>query len=157
MADIFSAAKRSEIMSRIRSCGTTPEVALHECVRQVLGGRWRVDKNVRQLPGQPDVLVPSLRLAIFADGCFYHSCPQHKHVPKSNESYWIPKLQRNKDRDKVNRKALRGMGFTVWNFWEHDLKKSTVERTALGLQRKLSKLLLERNGGRPKRRSRVHP
>lgn len=144
--DIFTTRKRSEIMSQIRSCGTTPEAALHACVRQALGGRRRIDRNVRELPGQPDFLIPSLRLAIFADGCFYHSCPLHKHFPKSNKSYWIPKLQRNTQRDKMNRKALREMGFTVWSFWEHDLKKSTVERTAIRLQRRLSKLVLERNG-----------
>lgn len=144
MADIFTAAKRSEIMSRIKSCGTTPETALQACVRGVLGGRWRVDTNVRRLPGQPDVLVPGLRLAIFADGCFYHSCPRHKHVPKSNKSYWIPKLQRNIRRDNMNRRALRRMGFAVWSFWEHDLKNSTVERTTLRLQRRLSKLIFER-------------
>jgi DNA mismatch endonuclease (patch repair protein) len=141
MADIFTTAKRSEIMSRIKSCGTSPEAALHACVREILGGRRRVDKNVRRLPGQPDILIPSLRVAIFADGCFYHSCPRHKHLPKSNESYWTPKLQRNKRRDHANRRALRKMGFMVWSFWEHDLKKGTLERTALRLQRRLSKLL----------------
>jgi len=146
MADIFTRGKRSDIMSRIRSSGTTPETALHACVREVLGGRWRVDQNVRTLPGQPDVLIPRLRVAIFADGCFYHSCPRHRHVPKSNKNYWIPKLQRNRQRDEINRKTLRKMGFTVWSVWEHDLKKNTVERTALRLQRRLTKLLLERNG-----------
>lgn len=149
MADIFTKAKRSEIMSRIRSCGSTPETALHACVRSVLGGRWRVDKNVRGLPGQPDVLIPSLRLAIFADGCFYHSCPRHKHVPKSNRSYWLPKLQRNRRRDEMNRTALRRMGFAVWSFWEHELKKNTLERTALRLQRRLVKLILKRKAWMP--------
>jgi DNA mismatch endonuclease (patch repair protein) len=149
MADIFTATRRSEIMSRIKSCGTMPETALYACVRGILGRRWRVDKNVRRLPGRPDLLIPGLLLAIFADGCFYHSCPRHKHVPKSNKSYWIPKLQRNRRRDNTNRRALRRMGFTVWSFWEHDLKKRTVERTALRLQRRLCKLVLERRDGRP--------
>lgn len=144
--DIFSARKRSEIMSRIRSSGTAPEAVLHSLVRQALGGRWRIDENVRELPGQPDCLIPGLRLAIFVDGCFYHSCPLHKHAPKSNRSYWIPKLRRNTQRDKVNRRALRKMGFTVWRFWEHDLKKSRVEKTAIRLRRRLSMLTLERNG-----------
>lgn len=141
MADIFSTEKRSRIMSRIRSSGTTPETMLYLCVRQVLGARRRIDQNVRALPGQPDVVVPSLRLAIFADGCFYHSCPQHKHVPKSNEVYWIPKLRRNKARDRVSRTALRKMGFTVWSFWEHDLKKNTSERTTGVLQRRIAKVI----------------
>ena len=146
MADIFTTAKRSEVMSRIRSCGTTPEASLYACLRKVLGSRRRVDKNVQGLPGQPDVLIPSLRLVIFADGCFYHSCPQHKHLPKSNRKYWTPKLRRNRNRDKMNRKALRKMGFTVWSFWEHDLKKSKLERTTLRLQRRLSTMMLERKG-----------
>ena len=147
MADIFTSAKRSQIMSRIRSSGTTPEMLLHSCIRQILGGRWRVDKNVRDLPGQPDVVIPSLRVALFADGCFYHSCPQHKHLPKSNESYWIPKLQRNIDRDRLSRNALRRMGFTVWSVWEHDLKKTTTEKTVRRLQRRLRKLMSERKCG----------
>jgi DNA mismatch endonuclease (patch repair protein) len=145
MADIFSRTKRSQIMSRIRSSGTTPETNLHLCVRQILGGRWRIDQNVRKLPGQPDIVVRNLRLAIFADGCFYHSCPRHRHVPKSNEDYWIPKLQRNVARDKANRKKLRQLGFTVWSLWEHDLKKGNLERTILGLQRRLGKLVIESN------------
>jgi len=144
VADIFTKHKRSEIMSRIRSCGTSPETALFACLRGILGGRWRIDKNVRTLPGQPDVWIPTLRLAIFADGCFYHSCPIHKHVPKSNTSYWVTKLERNLRRDRMNRKALREMGLTVWSFWEHDLNKNSVERTVRRLRRKLSKVLIKR-------------
>ena len=106
-------------------------------------------------PAQPDFLIPGLRLAIFANGCFYHSCPLHKHVPKSNKSYWIPKLLRNRRRDNMNRRALRKMGFAVWSFWEHDLKGNTVERTSLRLQCRLNKLVLERRAGMP--RSSPHP
>ena len=143
MIDIFTRAKRSAIMSRIRSCGSIPEAALYECVRQVLGHRRRVDKNVRELPGQPDCVVPSLRLAIFVDGCFYHSCPLHGHTPKSNKAYWQPKLERNARRDRVNRRKLRNMGFAVWSFWEHDLKKRRLETFTSRLKRRLNKLVLE--------------
>jgi len=142
--DIFTRAKRSAIMSRIRSCGSVPEAALYECVRQLLGHRRRIDKNVRALPGQPDCVVPSLRLAIFVDGCFYHSCPLHGHAPKSNEAYWQPKLQRNARRDRTNRRELRKRGFAVWSFWEHDLKKRELEKFTSRLQRRLNKLMLER-------------
>jgi DNA mismatch endonuclease (patch repair protein) len=92
MADVFTPEQRSEIMSRIRSSGTTPEARLCASVREALGGRWRIDRNVRTLPGQPDVVVAGLHLAIFADGCFYHGCPEHGHMPKSNVDYWLPKL-----------------------------------------------------------------
>ena len=137
MADVFTREKRSEIMSRIRSSGTTPEAGLCASVREALGGRWRINMNVRTQPGQPDVLVPGLRLAIFGDGCFYHGCPEQGHVPKSNLDYWQPKLERNRRRDRANRRELRKMGFAVWTFWEHELKGKRIARTQLTLKRKL--------------------
>jgi DNA mismatch endonuclease Vsr len=93
--------------------------------RQALSKRWQVDKDVRTLPGQPNVVVPCLSLVIFADRCFYHGCPEHGHVPKSNVDYWLPKLVRNLRRDRANRRALRKVGFAVWSFWEHGLKGTT--------------------------------
>ncbi len=147
MADVFTPEKRSEIMSRIRSSGTTPESRLCAAVREALGRRWRIDTNVRTLPGQPDVVVPSLRLAIFADGCFYHGCPEHGHVPKSNVGYWLAKLTRNRRRDRARRRALRRMGFAVWRFWEHQLKGRRMARTQLTLTRRL-KARLELQRGR---------
>ncbi len=139
MADIFTKEKRSQIMSRIRSTGTKPEVRLHAMLREILGCRWRIDCHRKDLPGQPDVVVPSLQLAIFADGCFYHCCPKHGHKPKSNRGYWVPKLTRNLRRDAANRRKLRRLGFSVWRFWEHDLKGPNVERTQGVIQRRLSK------------------
>lgn len=133
--DIFTIKKRSEIMSRIRSAGTSPENRLYLMLRQSLGLRRRIDRNVRDLPGQPDFLIPSLRLAIFADGCFYHCCPRHGHTPKSNTHYWVPKLARNRKRDAASRKALRAMGFTVFRAWEHDLKPKRLERLKTALDK----------------------
>ena len=137
MADVFKPEKRSEIMSRIRSSGTTPESRLCAAVREALGRRWRIDMNVRTLPGQPDVVVPGLRLAIFADGCFYHGCPEHGHTPQSNVDYWLPKLMRNRRRDRASRRALRRMGFAVWRFWEHERGGRRMARTQLVLARRL--------------------
>ena len=135
-------------MSRIRSSGTAPETRLYLCVRRALGRRWRIDQNVRVLPGQPDVVVPHLRLALFADGCFYHSCPLHGHHPKSNSDYWVPKLERNKVRDRLNRRALRKLGFSVWSFWEHDLKDGEAENSMRVLQRRLRRLVADREAAR---------
>jgi DNA mismatch endonuclease (patch repair protein) len=140
MSDIFSAEKRSEIMSRIRSVGTSPEKRLYVILRESLGPRWRIDRNVRDLPGQPDFLVPSLRLAVFADGCFYHGCPTHGHTPKSNTAYWVPKLARNRKRDAANRRALREMGFTVFRVWEHDLKAERLGRLKAALDKCLGEV-----------------
>jgi G:T-mismatch repair DNA endonuclease (very short patch repair protein) len=96
---------------------------------------------MRTLPGQPDVVVPSLRLAIFADGCFYHGCPEHGHVPKSNVDYWLPRLVRNRKRDRANRRVLRKMGFAVWRFWEHVLKGRRMVRAQLALTHNLKSRL----------------
>src|SRR5689334_14554597 len=119
MADVFDSRKRSAVMSRIRSKGTSVEEALYCLIRNFLGQRWRIDRNVAGLPGCPDVVIPGLRLAIFADGCFYHGCPQHGHIPKSNQGYWAPKLARNRSRDNSRRRALRRLGYSVWRVWEH--------------------------------------
>lgn len=141
MADIFSKEKRSDIMSRIRSSGTKPEKRLYALLREALGRdrRVRVLKQVRRLPGNPDLVVPALRLAVFCDGCFFHGCSVHGHVPKSNAAYWQPKIIRNITRDRRERSRLRREGFAVWRFWEHDL------RTAKGqdkVRRRLKRRLL---------------
>lgn len=140
MPDIFTKQKRSEIMSRIRSSGTQIEDRLYAIVRGILGNRWRIDRNVTQLPGQPDLVVPSLKLAIFADGCFYHCCPKHGHIPKSNRAYWQPKLARNRKRDCSNRRKLRAMGYSVWRVWAHGLKGHAAMRTSLILSKRLRKI-----------------
>ena len=137
MADIFSKERRSEIMSRIRSSGTTPERRLYETIRLILGKRRKILTNVRALPGQPDVVIPSLKLAILADGCFYHSCPKHGHIPKTNTNYWLSKFKRNIKRDELVRRHLRIAGFSVWRIWEHDLKGARLGRTYRLLARKL--------------------
>jgi DNA mismatch endonuclease, patch repair protein len=146
VADIFTAKKRSQIMSRIRSSGTKPEEKLFQLLRELLGKRRRIERNVRTLPGQPDIVIPSLRLAVFVDGCFYHGCPEHGHNPKTNKSYWIPKLARNQARDKKNRKALRRMGFAVWRIWEHSLRGSQFHIAQARLARQLAKRVSEVTG-----------
>lgn len=135
--DVFTKIKRSQIMSRIRSTATTPERRLYVVVRELLGHRWKIELNVSRLPGKPDLVVPSLKLVVLADGCFYHSCNRHGHEPKSNREYWVPKLLRNKRRDVESRKKLRSLGFEVVRIWEHDLKRTTVNRTYRKLQRKI--------------------
>ena len=82
------------------------------------GEDLEVDCNVRTLPGTPDVVVPELDLAIFADGCFFHGCPKHGKVPSSNVDYWAPKLARNVQRDHRNRAQLAEMGWEVLVIWE---------------------------------------
>ena len=137
MADIFSKAKRSEIMSRIKSHGTSPELQMVSLIRPLLTARSSVLLNCRNLPGQPDIVIPAMRLAIFVDGCFYHGCPKHGHQPKSNQGYWGPKLARNMKRDASSRRRLRRLGFSVWRFWEHELRPKALVRTQAVMRRRL--------------------
>lgn len=144
MADIFTREKRSDIMSRIRSNGTTIEHTLYGIVRGALGPRWRIDRNVTQLPGQPDIVVPSLRVVMFADGCFFHNCPKHGHIPKSNRDYWEPKLARNLKRDRRERRRLRNLGYSVWRFWGHDFKTQARDSLTRKIEKRLQKRIAER-------------
>lgn len=153
MTDIFDADKRSQIMSRIRSTGTTPEVLLYQIVRLSLGHRWRIRQNARDLPGQPDIVVPTLSLAIFADGCFFHQCPDHGRIPDTNRPYWETKLAGNVRRDAENRDKLRKLGYSVWRYWEHDLRGRNLLTTREEIDHRLSQRVSDwRNGGRQRRR-----
>jgi DNA mismatch endonuclease, patch repair protein len=127
-------------MARIRSFGTAPEERLYEAVRTALGYRWRIDRNVRAMPGCPDVVIPSLRLAIFADGCFFHACPDHYRAPLSNVEYWRPKIAGNIARDKAQQASLESNGWSVWRIWEHQLTKNTLPDTQMTLRSKLDEL-----------------
>lgn len=153
VADIFDEEKRSEIMSRITSSGTKPEERLYAIVRSILGHRWRIDTNVRELPGKPDILIPTLSLVLFSDGCFFHRCPEHGRIPDTNQEYWEPKLKNNVERDRNNRAELRRRGFTVWRFWGHDLKtKENLAETQSRLEEKLNgRLKAWRDAGKPRR------
>jgi DNA mismatch endonuclease, patch repair protein len=153
MADNHTPEQRSANMARIRSSGTTPEERLYATVRTALGPRWRIDRNVTAMAGRPDLVVPSLRLVIFADGCFFHSCPTHYRAPLSNSDYWLPKIARNVERDRLQQSALEADGWTVWRVWEHDLTKKALPETQASLGNRLERRVAER----PKRRHSDRP
>lgn len=79
----------------------------------------------RNIIGNPDFFFPKIKLAIFIDGCFWHGCPKHGHIPKTNTEYWREKIAGNKRRDKSSVRKLRYRDYTVIRFWEHELKKDT--------------------------------
>lgn len=85
------------------------------------GLRYRVD---RVLPGLPrrraDIVFPRHKLAVFVDGCFWHGCPEHKTVPKTNAAWWAAKLARNAERDRETDTHLVELGWTVLRIWEHE-------------------------------------
>jgi DNA mismatch endonuclease (patch repair protein) len=144
MTDKHTPEQRSANMARIRSSGTVPEERLYQAVRAALGYRWRIDRNIRAMPGCPDVVIPSLRLVIFVDGCFFHGCPKHYRAPLSNTQYWVPKIRRNIERDKAQQAALEADGWSVWRVWEHELTKNTLPDTQTVLSHRLIELARKR-------------
>jgi DNA mismatch endonuclease (patch repair protein) len=81
-----------------------------------------------KLPGKPDFVFPSLKTAIFVDGCFWHGCPKHGNSPKTKTSYWLAKITGNKARDRRVNRLLRAKGWAVVRVWEHELAKRNTER-----------------------------
>ena len=125
MADNHSKEVRSKNMSHIRSTNSKPE----EIVRKYLFSKgFRYRKNVRTLPGCPDIVLPKYHTVILVNGCFWHKHDCGRFVlPSSNTEYWIPKINRNVERDKQNHKKLIDMGWKVLIIWESELKKNVRE------------------------------
>ena len=125
MADNHSKEVRSKNMSHIRSTNSKPE----EIVRKYLFSKgFRYRKNVRTLPGCPDIVLPRYHTVILVNGCFWHKHDCGRFVwPSSNTEYWIPKINRNVERDRQNHKKLIDMGWKVLIIWECELKKNVRE------------------------------
>ena len=121
VTDRVSTVVLSKIMARIRSRDTKPEKWLRSYLH-ARGFRFRV--HVKDLPGRPDVVLPKYRTVIFVHGCFWHGhrgC-RRGNKPKSNQDYWIPKIESNKARDKKHALALRQAGWRVLAVWECAVK-----------------------------------
>jgi DNA mismatch endonuclease (patch repair protein) len=135
MPDVFTKAKRSEVMSRIRGKGNKDtEVALARLFRsqRIIG--WR---RHYQVEGKPDFAFPKHKLAVFVDGCFWHGCPKHATQPKGNAVFWRDKLEANKTRDRKVNRLLRAKGWRVLRIWEHDMKSSRQAYTVRRVERTL--------------------
>ncbi|NOX48541.1 MAG: very short patch repair endonuclease [Chlorobi bacterium] len=118
----YTTKERSKLMSKIRGKDTKPEVMF----RKALWARgYRYRKNVKKLPGKPDVVLRKFKLAIFIDGEFWHghNWEEKKKSIKSNRAFWIPKIERNMQRDEQVEEELKDMDFTVFRFWEQQIKK----------------------------------
>lgn len=108
---------RSENMARIRSRDTAPELRLRKAL-WAAGVRYRLHAD---LPGKPDIVLPRAKVAVFVDGCFWHSCPVHGTSPKTNTDYWRPKLERNRERDARADTALRELGWLPLRLFDHEI------------------------------------
>lgn len=114
-------ATRAKMVAN-RRVDTKPEVRLRRAVHS-FGLRFRKDFRVRLGHGRsdprPDLVFTRVKVAVFVDGCFWHACPQHGHIPGSNSAYWTAKFDTNVDRDRRNDRALRQAGWHVVRIWEH--------------------------------------
>ena len=123
MSDVFTPKKRSEVMSKIRGKGNkSTEVLLAQIMRKNRITGWRRNQPVF---GKPDFVFRKQKVAIFVDGCFWHCCPEHSNIPKTNREFWEKKLLGNKERDKLVTKTLEEKGWKVLRIWEHELKFPT--------------------------------
>jgi len=146
MTDVFTKAKRSEVMSRIRGRGNKDtELALVRLLRsnKIWGWRRQVTLSVRSSRGieaqtgngnlikasshrlrvKVDFVFRKSRTAIFVDGCFWHGCPKHATKPKNNRAFWQRKLAGNAARDQLVTQTLKRAGWGVIRIWECDLAK----------------------------------
>lgn len=119
MADVFTKAKRSDVMSRIRGGGNKgTEIALAKLFRKHGITGWRRNQA---LFGKPDFTFRSQRIIVFVDGCFWHGCAKHCNMPVNNREFWEKKLTANRGRDRRVKRTLRKQGWRVIRVWEHDL------------------------------------
>lgn len=126
MADVFTKEKRSELMSKVRSADTKPELMVRRYLHR---HGFRYSLHSSKLPGKPDIVFPSRKVVIFVNGCFWHG---HQHcryfkVPKSNSEFWQNKIASNVARDEKNIKALKEMGYRVIVLWTCQLKSSSIK------------------------------
>lgn len=119
----YTTKKRSKIMGKIRGKNTKPELLIRKALWKK-GIRYRVDS--KKLPGKPDISIIKYKLAIFIDGEFWHgyNWPERKGKLKSNRGFWIPKIERNMQRDREVNHQLEEMGFTVFRFWTNEIKNN---------------------------------
>ena len=145
VADVFTKAKRSKVMSRIRGRGNKDtELALAKLFRQnqITGWRRQIEVRIKKVDCRsfrvrPDFVFPKLKLTVFVDGCFWHGCPRHATQPKSNRAFWNQKLFANKIRDRWVNRALRSANWQVLRIWEHEL----IQPFQIRLMQKLERAL----------------
>ena len=120
MPDIFSKSKRSDIMSKISGKETKPEILVR---KYLFAHGFRYRKNVKKLPGKPDIVLPKYKTIIFVNGCFWHGHENCKKsaLPATNTEFWKEKISANVIRDKKVFTELHSMGYKVLIIWQCEL------------------------------------
>ena len=120
MADVFSVAKRKEIMASISAKDTMPELLLRKSLHR-RGYRYRLHSV--NLPGKPDLVFRQFNAIVFVNGCFWHGHDCHLfRMPSTNREYWQNKIDNNRRRDKQNRDLLLNDNWRVLVVWECSMK-----------------------------------
>lgn len=117
---------RSENMRRIKSKDTSIEVRLR---KELWARGYRYRKNCKDVTGKPDICFKGKRIAVFCDSEFWHGkyLAEGRYIPKTNKEYWIPKIERNMQRDKEVSQALSEEGWIVLRFWQKEIEKNLDE------------------------------
>jgi DNA mismatch endonuclease, patch repair protein len=120
----YTTPARSVLMSKIKAKNTKPEVLFRKKLWES-GLRYR--KHNKKLPGNPDIVMKKYKLVIFIDGEFWHGYNWSDKKPKikTNRDFWIPKIERNIERDFENNSKITALGFRVFRFWEHEIKRDS--------------------------------
>jgi len=118
----YTDAQRSQTMKNIRGFNTKPEIIFRKALWH-MGFRYRT--NDKGLPGSPDIVLGKYKLVIFIDGEFWHgfNWVEKKKKIKANRGFWIPKIERNVQRDNENNESLINMGWVVFRFWQDEIRK----------------------------------
>lgn len=118
----YTTPERSKIMGRIRGKNTKPELAFRKAL-WAAGYRYRID--YKKLIGKPDIVLKKYKTVIFIDGEYWHGYKWEERKPnvRTNREFWIPKIERNIQRDGEVNTALDGLGYKVFRFWEREIKK----------------------------------
>lgn len=119
MADMMTLEQRRKNMQAIRSISQLESIVSKELWNK--GYRFR--RNTKDLFGKPDISIKKYKIVIFIDSCFWHQCPIHGNMPKTNVEYWRPKLERNVERDKEVDEYYKQKGWNIKRIWEHEVKK----------------------------------
>lgn len=137
MVDTFSPSERSRIMAAVKAKDTTPEMVVRR-IAHALGFRFRL--HIKGLPGTPDLVFPRLKRVIIVNGCFWHghTCGRCR-IPATRREYWVAKINRNMERDRSSRRALRRGGWRVMVVWECQ----TIVRRQSEFKRRLTRFLTD--------------
>jgi len=133
MTDIVDTAARSRMMSKIKGKNTKPEKMVRSALHAE-GYRFRLHR--KDLPGNPDIVLPKYRAAIYVNGCFWHGheCPLFK-WPKTREEFWKTKILENMHRDQKNYQKIISMGWRVCVVWECSIRSRSNETQNASMQR----------------------